>query len=76
MIGEIERRAATRMSHDRTHVAMIYAAMGDVAKAVDSLEKAAQWREPDAVFMGVDPAYDRLRSDPKFNELRKRLRLP
>jgi tetratricopeptide (TPR) repeat protein len=76
ILREIQRKAASDMGHEWTHIAMILASLGEVAQAVDSLERAVQWREPDVMFMGVDPVFDGIRSDARFTGLRKRLGLP
>ncbi len=59
-----------------TALAKIYARLGDQTRALEWLEKA--YRERD-VFLGnlkVDPNYDSLRSDPRFQDLLRRIGLP
>jgi tetratricopeptide (TPR) repeat protein len=55
---------------------MVYAGLGEGMRAVDSLEKAFGEREGDINFIGVDPAYDRVRNQGAFVLLRSRLGLP
>jgi non-specific serine/threonine protein kinase len=59
-----------------TALARIYARLGDGTRALDWLEKA--YRERD-IFLGnlkVNPDYDSLRSDPRFQDLLRRIGLP
>lgn len=56
--------------------AMVYAGLGEAARAVDSLEKAYAAREGDINFIGVDPAYDRIHTEGPFMLFRNRLGLP
>ncbi len=57
-------------------LALLYAALGDRAEAVQSLERAADERVGWVVRLGVEPAFDDLRSDPKFEQLRRRIGIP
>jgi TolB-like protein/DNA-binding winged helix-turn-helix (wHTH) protein/Tfp pilus assembly protein PilF len=56
------------------HIAMIYASMGDNDQAMHWLEKAYEERFNPSILLrsGFDP----LRSDPRFEELRRRIGLP
>jgi tetratricopeptide (TPR) repeat protein len=75
ILGQLERNGALGMRHEWAHVAMIFAGMGNGARAIDCLENAVRWREPDVMFMAVDPAYDQIRSDPRFVALKKQIGL-
>ena len=57
-------------------VAIIYAELGDREKAFLWLEKAYQGREHDLAFARVWPMFDGLRSDPRYQELIRRVGLP
>ncbi len=57
-------------------VAMQYAQAGDIDLAFKYLELAFQSHSRALVFFKVDPAFDNLRSDPRYNEMLKRLNLP
>jgi len=56
------------------HIAVIYAALGEKDQAFTWLQKAYQERD---IFMGVrlktDPKLDSLRSDPRFQDLLRRV---
>jgi TolB-like protein/DNA-binding winged helix-turn-helix (wHTH) protein/Tfp pilus assembly protein PilF len=56
------------------HIAMIYASMGDNDEAMHWLERAYEERFNPSILLrsGFDP----LRSDPRFEELRRRIGLP
>jgi eukaryotic-like serine/threonine-protein kinase len=55
--------------------AVIYAGLNDRKKALDSLEKSREERFNWLPFLAVDPAFKRLRSEPRFIELVKSLGL-
>jgi serine/threonine protein kinase/Tfp pilus assembly protein PilF len=58
-------------------IATIYAGLGDKEKAFDFLEKAYQERSPDIpYFLKADLRIDTLRSDPRFQDLLRRVGLP
>jgi TolB-like protein/DNA-binding winged helix-turn-helix (wHTH) protein/Tfp pilus assembly protein PilF len=55
--------------------ARTYAALGEKDLAVQALEKAFAEREPMA-WLNVDPEWDPIRADPRFQDLVRRARLP
>jgi hypothetical protein len=67
-----EARAALQQLLDRSRhryvslydVAIVYAALDDVEAALTSLERAR-----DLAFVVVDPAFDALRSEPRFQQI-------
>ena len=52
-----------------------YARMGNKDKAFEELEKAYEARSPYIISIGVEPAFDTLRSDLRFDELLKKIGL-
>jgi hypothetical protein len=55
----------------------IYAGLGEKDKAFEFLEKAYQERSPDIpYFLKADLRIDNLRSDPRFQDLLRRVGLP
>jgi tetratricopeptide (TPR) repeat protein len=54
---------------------IIYAALGDKDKAIEWLEKAYAERGYYLTYAKVDPAFDPLRSDPRFTDLLRRMNL-
>jgi serine/threonine protein kinase/Tfp pilus assembly protein PilF len=57
-------------------IAAIYSGFGDIDTAFEWLEKAYEERNGFLVFLRVQHAFDRLHSDPRFNDLLQRIGLP
>jgi tetratricopeptide (TPR) repeat protein len=57
-------------------IGLIYAALNEIDKAFEWLEKACQERTNVMVWLYPDPAVDPLRSDPRFLDLMRRIGLP
>jgi DNA-binding winged helix-turn-helix (wHTH) protein/TolB-like protein/Tfp pilus assembly protein PilF len=72
-IKELEKRATKRFVPAYTF-ALIYFGLGDRTKALDLLERALEQREPLMVFIKVDPKWDGLRSEPRFDKLVKQMK--
>jgi TolB-like protein/DNA-binding winged helix-turn-helix (wHTH) protein/tetratricopeptide (TPR) repeat protein len=53
-------------------IALVYAGLGDSESALLWLAKAYETRDVGMVFLTVDPRWNDLRSDPRFQELLKR----
>jgi hypothetical protein len=68
------RTGKTYVSH--AELAILYGALGQHEEAFSSLEKAVALRDVQLVFLGVDPAFDTLRGDPRFADLMRRAGLP
>ena len=58
------------------YVAIIYAGLAEHEKAMDWLEKAYRYRSNGLVFLKVDPDLDNLRTQPRFQDLERRMHLP
>lgn len=56
-------------------IATIYAGLGDTADALQWLERAYQERSDGLVYLGVDPTWDGMRSNPRFARLVRRVGL-
>ena len=56
-------------------LAILYGALGEREQAFASLEKAYAAHDPSLQYLGVDPAFDNLRSDPRFADLVQRIGL-
>lgn len=52
------------------------ASIGETEKALDALEKSYAERETFVIVVKVDPRFDPLRSDPRFQDLLRRLGFP
>ena len=71
-IGEQTNRGEIRP----WRMAPIYIGLGEKQRALDWLEKGYEERDPDMVFMKVDPPLDPLSSDPRFQDLLRRMNFP
>lgn len=60
---------------DAYGIAIIYARLGEGVKAIDSLESAYAERKIAMSEIGIEPAFDALRSDPRFHALMRRVGL-
>ncbi len=56
-------------------LAILYAALGERERAFASLETAYAAHDPNLEYLGAQPAYDSLRSDPRFADLVRRVGL-
>lgn len=57
-------------------VALIYAALGETNETLRWLETAYNERAAWMVFLKIDPPFDYLRSDPRFQDLMRRMNFP
>ena len=75
ILNEIEKQAGH--SHmPAVHSAQIYIGLGDHEKAFTWLEKAGRDRSVWLIWLGVDPAFDPLRSDQRLKDLMRPMDLP
>ena len=80
LVGELkrmeERREAEGKSIPRFSFVWAYAGLGDKEQAFAWLEKAYQERRGRMFLLNVDPLLEPLRSDPRFQDLLRRIGLP
>ena len=69
----LERSKHTYMSP--SGIAFHYAQLDEKSRALDWLERAYREHDHDLVYLKVDPTWDSLRSEPRFQELLKRMQL-
>jgi hypothetical protein len=50
-------------------IALVYIGLGQKDKAMEWLEKAKTERDPFLIYIKVDPNFDSLRDNPRFNAL-------
>ena len=58
------------------HVALVYAGLRDRENAIAWLERAYQGRDEYLVYLNIYPEFRDLRSDPRFQSLRRRMEFP
>ena len=82
-IAEVHFAPSMNLSSCRTkkHVpaicfALVYIGLGDRDEAVTRLEEAYKERSDFLLVLSVDPLFDGLRSDPRFRDLLRRMKLP
>jgi len=69
--------ADQKQVYDRSFgFAQLYARLGDKDRAFENLEKTYEEGGHNIAFLKVEPLLDNLRSDPRWNDLLRRLRLP
>jgi hypothetical protein len=54
---------------------LVYTGMGDGPRALELLEQALAQRDVWLTWLGVEPRFDALRTDPRFRELLRRVGL-
>ena len=57
------------------HIALVYNGLGEHDEALAWLERAYAQRTPAIVFLKVEPKWNNLRSDPRFQNLLRRVGL-
>ena len=61
---------------DPIHLATIYAKLGEPDKAIAHLQRAFAQHSGDMIFINVEPSFDPIREDPRFQEIVRRVGLP
>ncbi len=57
-------------------IAEVQLSLGELDAAFENLEKAYRDRDPFMIYLAVDPAMRRARSDPRFEQMMRRMRFP
>ena len=70
------REQSNRGEFSPVRTACLYLAVGEKQRALDWLEKAYEERDPYMAFLNVRPGLDPLRSDPRFQDLLRRMNFP
>ena len=79
--GALRRVAETLEERSRTtyvpswQIGTLYTRAGEKDKALEWLEKAYEAHDPNMPYIAVDPIFDILRDDPRFQDLLRRMRL-
>jgi tetratricopeptide (TPR) repeat protein len=61
---------------DNGGTAEIYLALGQIDRALDTLERAYRSRDGGLILLETDPSFDNLKSNPRFRQLAQRIGLP
>ena len=77
----MRRAAETMATRPRTaarpwQIATLYVRAGEYREAIGWFEKACEERDPNMPYLSVDPLFDGLRDDPRFQHLLRRMNLP
>lgn len=74
MLGELDRLSRKLYVRGETR-AWIFAGLGEKDKAFDALNQVCEERSPGIIYFKLDPMLDRLRDDPRFGQLLRRVGL-
>jgi tetratricopeptide (TPR) repeat protein len=74
LMDELARRSGPNQTYAYP-TAVIWAGLGENDKALDWLDKAFEQRETDLVMLKVEPGFDHLRPNARFQRLMRRLGL-
>ena len=74
IVGQLKRESSKRYVPSR-ELAVVYADLGEKDQAFQWLEKAYQERDRGLIWLKTDPALDSLRSDPRYQDLLRRVGL-
>ncbi|HET6892578.1 MAG TPA: protein kinase [Pyrinomonadaceae bacterium] len=75
ILAELQERAKQKYVSPY-FIALVYVGLGEKDQAFAWLEKAYQERHPYLILIKVEPVFDVLRSDPRFQDLVQRIGLP
>jgi tetratricopeptide (TPR) repeat protein len=75
LLRELQERATSEYVLP-TYFAEVYASLGDTDEAIRWLEKGYQERNWDMLFLRISPRWESLRSDPRFDDLVRRMKFP
>ena len=70
------KKPSSPLELDSLMAAKLYLALGENQEALDWLEKAYEEHDPYAPFWNVSSVLDPLRSDPRFQDLLRRMKFP
>jgi len=79
--GALQRVAETLVTRSRTtyvtpwQIATLYTRAGKNSEALDWLEKAYQAHDQNMPYISVDPIFDDLRKEPRFQDILRRMKL-
>lgn len=75
-LAELWAAGSETMPATPWQIGRLYAQAGEGEVALDYLERAVEERDGNVAYLSVDPIFDDLREEPRFQELIRRLGLP
>jgi eukaryotic-like serine/threonine-protein kinase len=69
ILGELIGSRSSEHYVSPFHIALVYVGLGEKDQAIEWLEKAKSERDPFLMYIKVDPNFDSLRDNPRFNAL-------
>jgi tetratricopeptide (TPR) repeat protein len=75
-LKKVEELSEDNPSALQVRKAIVYAGLGEKDEAFVCLEKAFQHRSPQLFNLQYLPGFDPLRSDPRYQDLRRRMNFP
>jgi TolB-like protein/DNA-binding winged helix-turn-helix (wHTH) protein len=72
---ELAKAEGKRKPVQAVFIAGLYSRLGDTNQALDWLERAYEERDMSLILLNVDPSWKPLRSEPRFRDLLRRMRL-
>jgi Flp pilus assembly protein TadD len=69
-------RVASQRHVSPGNIALIYNSLGERDETFSWLERGFEQRDPKMVFLKVEPKWNNLRDDPRFQDLLRRVGLP
>jgi tetratricopeptide (TPR) repeat protein len=79
--GALRRVAETLVARSRTtyvtpwQIGTLYTRAGMNQEALEWLEKAYEAHDPNSPYLSVDPIFDDLRNEPRFQDILRRMKL-
>jgi TolB-like protein/Tfp pilus assembly protein PilF/predicted Ser/Thr protein kinase len=80
--GALQRVAEMLIARSRTtyvtpwQIGTLYTRAGKNKEALDYLEKAYEAHDPNCIYLGVDPIFDVLRNEPRFQDILRQMKFP
>ena len=74
ILGDLQ--ANSRRTLPTYSIAMVYAALSDKENTIHWLEKGYEDRNDEMIYLKIEPIFDPLRSDPRFQDLIRRIGFP
>jgi len=56
-------------------LAVVHSGLGMKSQALDDLERGVDEHSPNAIYLGLDPAFEPLHDEPRFQALMRRIHL-